>query len=113
LSDADLAMVVKGATLAAIPSLYEGFCLPLVESMASGVPTVASKTSCLPEISGGVLRYFDPESVEEMSACMEEALENQALRNELVDKGTARAAEFDWRRCAQQTLAILAREARR
>jgi glycosyltransferase involved in cell wall biosynthesis len=113
LSDADLAMVVKGASLAVIPSLYEGFCLPLVESMASGVPTIASNASCLPEISGGRLRYFDPESVEEMSACMEEALENQALRCELVEKGKLQASQFDWRRCAEQTLAILARAAGR
>lgn len=111
LSDTDLAMVVKGASLAVIPSLYEGFCLPLVESMASGVPTIASNASCLPEISGGALRYFDPGSVEEMSACMEEALENQALRGELVERGRARAGEFDWRRCAEQTLAVLAHAA--
>jgi len=111
LSDTDLAMLVKGAHLAVIPSLYEGFCLPLVESMASGIPTIASNSSCLPEVSGGALRYFDPRSVEEMSACMEEALEDQLLRTELVKKGRLRAREFDWRRCAEQTLAILARVA--
>jgi glycosyltransferase involved in cell wall biosynthesis len=111
LSDGDLAMLVKGASLAVIPSLYEGFCLPLVESMACGVPTIAANRSCLPEVSGGVLRYFDPESVEEMSACMEEALENQTLRSELAEKGQMRAGQFDWRRCADETLAILARVA--
>jgi glycosyltransferase involved in cell wall biosynthesis len=111
LSDPDLAMLVKGASLAVIPSLYEGFCLPLVESMACGVPTIAANRSCLPEVSGGVLRYFDPESVEEMSACMEEALENETLRSELAEKGRIRAGQFDWRRCANETLAILARVA--
>jgi alpha-1,3-rhamnosyl/mannosyltransferase len=111
LSDAELAMVIKGASLAVIPSLYEGFCLPLVESMASGTPTIASNGSCLPEISGGVLRYFDPESVEDMSACMEEIFEKPALGRELVEKGISRAKEFDWRRCAEQTLAVLAHAA--
>jgi len=111
LPDSDLAMLVKGASLAVIPSLYEGFCLPMVESMACGVPTIAANSSCLPEISGGVLRYFDPESVDEMAVGMEEALENAGLRRELAEKGRFRAGQFDWRRCAEQTLAILAREA--
>ena len=61
LGDRDLSLLVRGASLEVIPSLYEGFCLPMVEAMACGVPTIASSSSCLPEISGGVLRYFDPE----------------------------------------------------
>lgn len=107
LSDDDLALLVKGARLAVFPSLYEGFCLPMVEAMACGVPTIASNTSCLPEISGGLLRYFDPQSVEEMVNCMEQALESESLRRELVEKGRARAEYFDWQRCAEETLAVL------
>src|SRR5262249_50722189 len=91
LSDAEVAMGIKGASLAVITSLYDGFCRPLVDSMASGIPTIASNGSCLPEISGGVLRYFDPESVEEMSACMEEVLEKPEIGRELVEKGLLRA----------------------
>ena len=63
LNDRDLSLLVRGASLEAIPSLYEGFCLPMVEAMACGIPTIAANSSCLPEISGGVLRYFDPYSV--------------------------------------------------
>lgn len=107
IKDEDLAMLIKGATLAVFPSLYEGFCLPMLETMACGVPTIASRSSCLPEISGGVLRYFDPESVEEMSVCMEKALEDRGLRTELSIKGLLRAQDFDWRRCAEQTLKVL------
>src|SRR5262249_37634753 len=70
----DLATLVKSATLCVIPSLYEGFCLPLIESMACGTPTIASNSSCIPEISAGKLRYFDPRSVEEMAAVMERVL---------------------------------------
>jgi glycosyltransferase involved in cell wall biosynthesis len=113
LSDVDLAVLLKGAKLAVIPSLYEGFCLPLVESMACGVPTIAANSSCIPEISNGVLRYFHPESVDDMAACMEEAIENQALRRELSERGRGRADQFDWRRCAEQTLTILAQAAGR
>jgi glycosyltransferase involved in cell wall biosynthesis len=107
LADGELAELLKGATMVAIPSLYEGFCLPLVESMACGVPTVAANTSCLPEISGGVLKYFDPESVEEMAECMKTVLQSDALRKELATRAVARAQEFDWRKSAEQTLQVL------
>jgi glycosyltransferase involved in cell wall biosynthesis len=112
LSDLDLARLIKKARLAVIPSLYEGFCLPLVESMACGIPTIAANRSCLPEISGGVLRYFDPESTDEMAVCMEEVLESQELRQKLSDQGLRQAAQFDWGRCAEETLTILAQAAK-
>jgi glycosyltransferase involved in cell wall biosynthesis len=104
----DLVTVIKGAVLAVFPSLYEGFCLPMIESMACGTPTIASNASCLPEISGGVLRYFDPASEDEMSECIEAALRTEHLRRELSERGRVRAGQFEWRRCAEQTLAILA-----
>ncbi len=109
LDDADMAAVVKNAFLCVIPSLYEGFCLPLVEAMACGVPTVASNSSCIPEVSGGVLEYFDPVSVDEMAEVIRRALEDSELRERLRWEGLARAAEFTWERCARQTLEILAR----
>jgi glycosyltransferase involved in cell wall biosynthesis len=107
LSGDELAMLVKGAGLVVTPSLYEGFCLPMIEAMACGVPVIASNASCLPEISGGMLKYFDPCSVEEMTHCMEQALEDDGLRKTLAREGKKRAAFFDWQRCAQETLAIL------
>src|SRR5215510_6023277 len=107
LNDPELAILVKGASLVVMPSLYEGFCLPMVEAMACGVPTIASNSSCMPEISGGVLKYFDPRSVEEMAACIEQALQDDALRQRLMQEGKQRAAHFDWATCAKKTLAIL------
>jgi glycosyltransferase involved in cell wall biosynthesis len=106
LTNAKLAIIIKNATLCVIPSLYEGFCLPLVEAMACGVPTVASKSSCIPEVSGGALEYFDPYSVEEMAYVMQRALEESSLRDDLRRKGLARASEFSWERCARQTLDV-------
>jgi glycosyltransferase involved in cell wall biosynthesis len=90
-----------------IPSLYEGFCLPLVEAMACGVPTIASNTSCLPEISGGLLRYFNPLDADEMAAMIDLALHSTQLRRELSNAGLKRASEFSWRRCALETLSAL------
>jgi glycosyltransferase involved in cell wall biosynthesis len=67
---------------------------------------VAANTSCLPEVSGGVLRYFDPESVEDMASCLQQVLESDETRMELAQKGKSRASAFSWQRCAEETLAV-------
>jgi glycosyltransferase involved in cell wall biosynthesis len=107
LADSDLALLIKGATLAVVPSLYEGFSLPMVEAMACGVPTVASCTSCLPEISDNVLTYFDPLSVSDMASCMLAVLRSNEMKQRLRQKGIDRARQFTWERCARQTLDVL------
>jgi glycosyltransferase involved in cell wall biosynthesis len=107
LGDSDLALLIKGATLAVVPSLYEGFSLPMVEAMACGVPTIASATSCLPEISGNALAYFDPLSIEGMASCMHTVLCDSDLSRRLRQKGIDRARVFTWERCARETLDVL------
>jgi len=102
----DLAALIKGAALCVIPSLYEGFCLPLVEAMACGVPTIASDTSCIPEVSGGALAYFDPYSVESMAAQMARAFGDSRLREQLRTAGLERARAYSWERCARETLEV-------
>jgi glycosyltransferase involved in cell wall biosynthesis len=106
-SEADLVLLIKGAELAVVPSLYEGFSLPMIESMACGTPTIASRTSCLPEISGNVLAYFDPLSMDDMATCMESALTDSQMRERLRKKGIERASKFTWERCARETLDVL------
>jgi len=113
LNDRDLSLLVRGALLEVIPSLYEGFCLPMVEAMASGVPTIAANSSCLPEISGGVLRYFNPDSVDDMALCMETVLLSRDLQSELVQRGCERTQKFSWDLCAQKTLSVVAQVAHR
>ncbi len=113
LNDRDMSMLVRGAALEVIPSLYEGFCLPMVEAMACGVPTIAANTSCLPEISGGILRYFNPGSIEDMATCMEAVLLSRDLQAELAEHGSERARKFSWDLCAQETVAVLEQVARR
>ena len=108
LSEAELSLLVKNAMLCVIPSLYEGFCLPMVEAMACGVPTVASNSSCIPEVSGGILEYFDPYSIEEMAETIRRAVDDTSLRDRLRKAGVARAAGFSWERCARETLRIFA-----
>ena len=107
LSDSDLSLLIKGASLAVIPSLYEGFCLPMVEAMACGIPTIASANSCLPEVSGNALRYFDPLSLEDMAGQMETAILDTEVREQLSRDGVKRAGIFSWERCARETLEVL------
>ncbi|MGB9123398.1 MAG: glycosyltransferase family 1 protein, partial [Candidatus Angelobacter sp.] len=113
LVDRDLSLLVRGASLEVIPSLYEGFCLPMIEAMACGVPAIVANTSCLPEVSGGVLRYFNPSSVEDIAACMESVLLSRDLQTELAQRGRERAQRFSWDLCAQETAAVLEQVARR
>lgn len=109
LDDDELAFLLKGATLAVIPSLYEGFCLPMVEAMACGIPTVVSNNSCFPEISGNALEYFDPQSAEDMAHKMESVLFDSELRERIKTCGLKRVGEFSWERCGRETLNVLGR----
>jgi glycosyltransferase involved in cell wall biosynthesis len=113
LSDADLSQILKGALMVMIPSLYEGFCLPMVEAMACGVPAIVSSTSCFPEVSANALVYFDPLSLEDMAAKMESGLCDPELRSRIRKEGLKRAADFSWERCGRATLAVLLRAAGR
>jgi len=109
LDDDDLALLLKGATLVAIPSLYEGFCLPMVEAMACGIPTVVSNNSCFPEISGNALVYFDPLSIEDIADKIESVLFDSQVRERISRRGIERATEFSWECCGRETLNVVAR----
>jgi glycosyltransferase involved in cell wall biosynthesis len=107
LPEPDLASLLKGAVLCVIPSLYEGFCLPLVEAMACGVPTIAANTSCLPEVSGQKLLYFDPLSIEDMAHNIQHIFGDPEAQRKLAEVGLRRSSEFSWERCARETLGVL------
>ena len=92
------------ATGFVFPSLVEGFGLPILEAMASGLPVAASGTSALPEVAAEAALYFDPKSPEDMADKIRSLLENRDLRRELIDKGRHRASLFDWSRAARETL---------
>jgi len=104
--DADLPAVYSGAQLVAVPSLYEGFGLPVLEAMACGAPVVCSHTSSLPEVGGDAAAYFDPTDVDAMADAILTAWRDEALRETMRTNGLARAARFSWTRAAEETLAI-------
>jgi glycosyltransferase involved in cell wall biosynthesis len=103
----DLPILMNAARVLAMPSLYEGFGLPVVEAMASGTPVVCSNTSSLPEIAGDAALLVDPENVAELAEALNLALWDERLRVELREKGLAQAAKFTWEAAAQQTLAVI------
>jgi alpha-1,3-rhamnosyl/mannosyltransferase len=104
---AELPALYAGAELFVFPSIYEGFGFPLLEAMAHGVPSIAARSSSLPEIGGDAALYFDPRDARELAALMQRVLNDRALRDDLAERGRARAALFRWDRAAEQTLAVL------
>jgi len=101
-----LAEMYRRAELVCLPSLYEGFGLPIAEAMASGTPVLASNRSSLPEVVGDEASLVDPENVEEMAGRMDALLNDGALRKRVAAAGLAKAKEFTWERAARETLRI-------
>jgi len=81
------------------PSLYEGFGLPLLEAMACGCPVAASNAGAIPEVAGDAAVLFDPTDIEAMASAM---LEADNRREELRERGLARAARYTWDETARR-----------
>ena len=105
----DLAAIYALADALLLPSLFESFGLPVVEAMAAGCPVVTSDRYGTKEIAEGAAVLVDPESVESIASGMVRVLEDQGLRAQLIEAGLERARPFTWRRCAEQTAAVLER----
>lgn len=102
----ELPLIYAGARLFVFPSLYEGFGLPVLEAMASGVPVVCSNSSTLPEVAGDAAAMCVPQDVDALSQLIEAGLEDESWRRDARYKGLLRAAGFSWQRCAQETAAV-------
>jgi glycosyltransferase involved in cell wall biosynthesis len=79
----------------------------MVEAMACGAPVIASGSSCLPEVSGEALLYFDPTATDDIAEKMETVLLQADVAQRLRQAGVKRAQEFSWEKCAAATLAVL------
>ncbi len=103
----DLVYLMNGADLFVFPSLYEGFGIPLLEAFACKTPVVASSHGSIPEIAGEAAYFFDPYNIQEMAETIEQTLKYSYLRNQMIEKGKQRISQYSWKKCAQQTLALL------
>lgn len=99
--DTDLPALYRTATVFAYPAMYEGFGLPALEAMASGVPVVAANSSSLPEVVGEVGLLVDPLDVDAIAIALDNLLGDAGLRAALRVKGIARAGRFTWARAAE------------
>jgi glycosyltransferase involved in cell wall biosynthesis len=92
-----------------LPSRYEGFGLPVLEAMARGVPGACADRASLPEVAGDAALLFDPQQPAELAHAVTRILRDRELAAELAARGRARAAEFTWRRAAEETIASFER----
>ncbi len=106
-SDEDLPYFYKNAFCFALPSLYEGFGLPVLEAMKYGCPVITSNISSLPEAGGNAALYVDPENVDDISLKIEILLNDKKLRENLIKKGYEQVKKFSWEKTARETLKAL------
>ena len=107
--DEQLPHLFAGARLFTFPSLYEGFGLPVLEAMASGVPVVCSDAASLPEVAGGAALMVPAADVSALTRALERGLTDDPWRAGAILAGRKQAARFSWRRCAQETAGVYRR----
>lgn len=99
----DVVALYNLADVVVLPSLYEGFGLPVIEAMACGTPVVTSPNGSLAEIAGSAAEFVDPTQVDSIAAGLRAVLSDRERRADLHAAGLRRAAQFSWEAAAQQT----------
>jgi len=102
--DDDLCGLYSGADIFVVPSLHEGFGLPVIEAMTCGTPVCVSRVGSLPEVAGDAALYFDPCNSDEMAEQIYLAISNSILRSTMIQKGFAHASQFTWEKTAEKTM---------
>lgn len=103
----DLGHLMRGAEIFVFPSLYEGFGLPVLEAFAARAPVVCASNSSLPEVAGDAALYFNGCSAEDLSEKLKSILENDNLKQDLIERGLKQMQKFSWEKCARETLEYL------
>ncbi len=106
-SDEDLIGLYKEAKCFILPSLYEGFGLPILEAMKHGCPVITSNVSSMPEAAGDACLYVDPQNVSDISEKIDQITSDPKLSEELVKKGYEQVKKFSWEKTAKTTLSAL------
>jgi glycosyltransferase involved in cell wall biosynthesis len=106
-ADEDLASLYQHAICYCLPSLYEGFGLPVLEAMQHGCPVITSNISSLPEAGGDAAVYVDPMNVDDIAEKLAMLIKDTKLRKELIEKGHKQVKKFSWEKTAKETLEVL------
>jgi len=100
--EADLPTLYSAASCLVFPSLYEGFGLPVLESMACGTPVITANVSSLPEVGGDAAILINPYDLDELVNAIERVLTSQDLRQDMIQRGLERVKGFTWEKSARQ-----------
>ena len=106
-TDEELPNFYKNAVCFCLPSLYEGFGLPILEAMQYGCPVATSNISSLPEVGGDAAVYFDPEDSEDIAKSLKSLIQDPKLRDKLIKRGHEQVKKFSWEKAAKETLKVL------
>lgn len=107
LTESELAEYYRGASALLFPSLYEGFGLPLLEAMSSGIPILASNSTAIPEVTEDAALLIDPHDLDHLTAGIEQISDDPILRIKLIGKGFQRVKLFSWEKTAQSVQKVL------
>lgn len=107
----DLVLLYNAASLFVFPSFYEGFGLPVLESMKCGCPVICSKRGSLPEVAGDAVEYIQELDnkqvcIAELSDRIEKLLKDESIQETFVQKGIEQAGKFSWEKAARETLKV-------
>jgi len=102
-----LSKLYSGADACIFPAVNEGVGLPVLESMACGIPVICSNSGALKEFGGDIPLYFDSDNLEEMAEAMTKIIHDKDCRDRMVEKGLKRAAKFSWEETINKTLEII------
>jgi len=105
-SATDFPAIYQSATAMIYPSFFEGFGIPVLESLWSKLPVIASNVSSLPEVGGDAVCYVNPQSAEEIAEAMKKICGDEQFANSLKEKGWRQAQKFTPRRCAQAVMEV-------
>lgn len=105
LSNEDLDGLYALSRAFVLPSLIEGFGIPVLEAMVRGVPVACANVSALPEVAGDAALLFDPENQDEVTTAVRRLLDDRVLAERLIARGYQRAGEFTWKRTGAASLA--------
>ena len=106
LPDEELVALISGASCVVMPSLHEGFGLPVVEAMACGTPVICSNTSAFPEVAGDAALLVSPTNTRALAAAIESVVGDPAFAQQLRAKGFERSRRFSWAESARQLLEV-------